>query len=263
MDVSEEAAPLIFTGGKDSFRYSLFDAMQMKSANQFRLYELMKEHSSSGVFLISVDKLRWMLDLGPRKPNSLWGFSRDVIETSRESISQRTDINFEYSGVFKGDEWEASSILFTVEDKSPFFEPDAVEAFLDENSKAIDQALRKFMEDFSEARGISESFYDTKAVELFFEFMKRALSGLGELSLERKRSFDKDTMVVKIKGKSYWIEIRRWRDEDFENRSVEKLFSFVKYHRQRVGWLLSFCPKVNPGVRILTLGGRRILEAVV
>ncbi|MDR2751585.1 MAG: replication initiation protein [Clostridiales bacterium] len=263
MDVSDEAVKLFFNNGKDCFRYSLFDAMQMKSANQFRIYELMKEHSASGVFLISVDRLRWMLDLVPTKQESVWGLRRDVLDASKVVIVERTDVDFDYSGIFKGDEWEISSILFTVNDKSPYIEPSTIEAFMDDNTRMIDQALKKFMEDFTEARGISDSFYEKEAMALFVSYMKRIVGHTGEITLEKKSHLDKAMLVIVIKGKTYWIEIRHWTKEAYETRSAEKLFDFVCAHRQRVGWLLSFCPYVNPAINILTHSGRRVYEAVV
>ena len=76
-------------------------AFELSSAYAIRLYELLTQYKRLGERVISVEDLRFMLDIDDKSYNRWSNFEARVIRFSQEEINTKTDIKFEYEKLFR------------------------------------------------------------------------------------------------------------------------------------------------------------------
>jgi len=61
------------------------------------------------------------------------------------------------------------------------------------------------------------------------------------------------------------IEMKIWRGNAYNERGERQLSEYLDYFHLETGYLVSFCFNRNkqPGLREVTIGGKKIYEAVV
>ena len=102
LECSSKIAPLIREQKGRFLRYKLYNTIYLKSFNQQRIYELLKQYEPIGVRLISLEDLRAFLGIGEGE-YSVWGdFSQKVLKVAQKALRENTDICFEYEPVKKG-----------------------------------------------------------------------------------------------------------------------------------------------------------------
>jgi plasmid replication initiation protein len=78
------------------FSYELQNALKLKSINQIRLYEILKQHEKQGVFDIPLTELRELLFIQNEEYPLFKDFKQKILEVCRKSINELTDISFTY-----------------------------------------------------------------------------------------------------------------------------------------------------------------------
>jgi hypothetical protein len=267
--VSEEAFPLVFGCEAPFFTYTLSDLMGLRSVNQFRLYEILKGNMSALPFVMQVDDLRRLLGIAQGKLPSFAAFRRDVLDACKEAMAGRTDISFDYAPYGTNSKRKVTSVVFLIEQKGERI--DALPLRYQHKSELagtqgcrrfMDEALKRFMLEFGEVRGISMRFYEEKARQLFIGFMARCLGGRGSLRFDGQIG-DKAHIVIQLSNMQHVVEMRVWRGCSFDSRSEDDVFSFLEGYKQSEGWLVSFNPSGAPGAWEIISNGKRIYEVVV
>lgn len=83
-------------------RYKLYNTIYLKSYNQQRIYELLKQYEKIGTRSIDLIDLRAYLSINDNE-YPVWGvFSRDVLKVAQKALRENTDIYFEYEPIKKG-----------------------------------------------------------------------------------------------------------------------------------------------------------------
>lgn len=67
IDASDDALPLMFDFKNRYFKYELWNALRLKSANQVRMYEILKQYENVGKREIAVAELRALLGIDPEE----------------------------------------------------------------------------------------------------------------------------------------------------------------------------------------------------
>jgi plasmid replication initiation protein len=96
MTATQTAMPYFFDI-KPYFSYELQSALKLKSLNQIRFYEIIKQREKIGVFDIKLSELRELLGILPEEYPEYKHFKQNVLEPCKKEINNLTDINFDYT----------------------------------------------------------------------------------------------------------------------------------------------------------------------
>lgn len=99
INASDDALPLLFDFKDRYFKYKLWNALQLRSANQIRMYEILKQYEKIGRRELSVTELRELLGIAPTEYADRTGwsnFKNYVLDSCQEALKQTTDICYTY-----------------------------------------------------------------------------------------------------------------------------------------------------------------------
>lgn len=96
IDAHDKALPLMFDFKGRYFTYQLWNALKLKSSNQLRMYEILKQYEKIGERIISIEELRQLLGIHPEEYPRYERFRNKVLDSCREAIFEYTDIKFTY-----------------------------------------------------------------------------------------------------------------------------------------------------------------------
>ena len=96
IDVHDDALPLMFNLKSHYFRYELWNTLSLKSHNQLRIYEILKQYEKIGYRIIQIGELREMLGIGKEEYPRYNNFKLKVIEPCQKALAEKTDISFTY-----------------------------------------------------------------------------------------------------------------------------------------------------------------------
>ncbi|MCL2411611.1 MAG: replication initiation protein [Treponema sp.] len=102
IDAHDDALPLMFEFKNKYFTYQLWNALRLKSANQVRMYELLKQYEKIGERKLPLEDLRLMLGIEPHEYPKWDRFRHRVLEACQEALAEYTDIKFTYEPIRKG-----------------------------------------------------------------------------------------------------------------------------------------------------------------
>lgn len=96
IDAHDKALPLMFDFKDRYFKYELWNALRLKSANQIRMYEILKQYENIGRRELSVSDLRELLGIAPNE-YPRWDRFRDrVLDSCQQALKETTDICYTY-----------------------------------------------------------------------------------------------------------------------------------------------------------------------
>jgi len=97
-DAHDDAVKLIFDFKEKYVKYELWNVLSLKSANHFRMYEILKQYEKIGVKKFTVSELRRLLGISPdTHARDFSTFRQKVIDSSKNALEKYTDISFTYS----------------------------------------------------------------------------------------------------------------------------------------------------------------------
>lgn len=134
MECSQKIAPMIREQKGRFLRYKLYNTIYLKSYNQQRMYELLKQYEKIGVRTEDLTDLRAYLSVGENE-YSIWGdFSQKVLKVAQKALKENTDICFEYEPVKKGR--KVVAVRFEISKNIDFKDPMEMDKFLPEVADA-------------------------------------------------------------------------------------------------------------------------------
>lgn len=131
---SDKALPFLFGFKEKYFSYRLYNALNLKSSNQLRFYEILKQFEYAKIRIISIDELKIQLGLHEHY-DEFKHFKRDVIVKCQRALKESTDICFDYEPIRKGRKVE--SIKFLIYKNNDFVNDLKLEKFINEKSNDI------------------------------------------------------------------------------------------------------------------------------
>lgn len=183
LECNPKIAPMIREQKGRFLRYKLYNTIFLKSYNQQRIYELLKQYQKIGVRTERLEDLRAFLSIG-KNEYPVWGvFSRDVLKVAQKALSESTDISFEYEPVKKGK--KVVAVKFIINQNDAFKDVLKLEGFFPEGEFEYDggdievsATLEELEEQAEERRKICAGFED----EIFAEFTLKDLETLRSLA---------------------------------------------------------------------------------
>jgi len=96
IDAHDDALPLMFDFKGHYFKYELWNALRLKSKNQLRMYEILKQYEKIGYRTITIQELKEQLGIKEKEYPRYKDFNRDVLRICQHALSDNTDISYTY-----------------------------------------------------------------------------------------------------------------------------------------------------------------------
>lgn len=136
MECTHKIAPMIREQRGRFLRYKLYNTIYLKSFNQQRIYELLKQYESVGVRTESLEDLRAYLSIGEKEYPVWYDFSSKVLKVAQNALKESTDICFDYEPVKKNR--KTVGVKFTIFRNEQFIDKIRVEEFAPRQEVAIE-----------------------------------------------------------------------------------------------------------------------------
>lgn len=99
IDAHDEALPLMFDFKERYFKYELWNALNLSSPNQIRMYEILKQYEKIGQKTFKLDELKRLIGVDVKKYKRFNNFREYVIDSAQRALLEHTDIYFEYETI--------------------------------------------------------------------------------------------------------------------------------------------------------------------
>ena len=134
IDAHDKALPLMFDFKNRYFKYELWNALRLKSPNQIRMYEILKQYETLGRREITVEDLRELIGVDKKEYSGRTGwsdFKKKVLDSCQQALKENTDICFTYERgkTGKGGKW--LTIIFHISKNADYKDPLSLEKFID------------------------------------------------------------------------------------------------------------------------------------
>ena len=155
IDAHDKALPLMFDFKDKYFKYELWNALRLKSANQVRMYEILKQYETIGKRELKVSDLRELLGISPNEYPRWNNFKDRVLDSCQRALKQFTDICFTYDRGKTGQGGKWLTIIFTISKNNEYdgqmtmFETE-LRGFIDLDAIKMETAPEKNIEPDSE-----------------------------------------------------------------------------------------------------------------
>jgi len=115
IDAHDDMLPLIFQFKEKYFTYELWNALRLKSTNQLRMYEILKQYEYAGERTISIRNLKDLLGIDAKDYPRYTDFKMHVLEVCQKALEEYTDLKYEFepSGK-KGKGGKVLSLKFSI-----------------------------------------------------------------------------------------------------------------------------------------------------
>ena len=101
IDAHDKALPLMFLYKEKYFTYKLSNALRVKSSNQIRMYELLKQYEKIGSRILSVEELRRQIGIKEKEYPRFGDFRISVLDACQKALAEYTDIKYTYESYGK------------------------------------------------------------------------------------------------------------------------------------------------------------------
>lgn len=152
IDAHDKALPLMFEFKNRYFTYELWNALRLKSPNQVRMYEILKQYEHLGKREIAVTELRELLGIDQNEYTLWQNFKVRVLDSCQQALKETTDICFTYERGKSGRGGKWLSIVFYIKKNTNYIDQLTLEEFIasQPNSELIDSSVSNADASFEE-----------------------------------------------------------------------------------------------------------------
>ena len=176
IDAHDQSLPLMFEFKEKYFTYELWNALRLKSSNQLRMYELLKQYEKLGDRTIPLDDLKQLLGLDKSDYLRYDNFKMCVLDVCQEALKTYTDIKFTYEPVRKsGKGRKIKAIKFTISRNDNHVDPLSLADFID-IGKQDDTIETEFTSDRMEfLAGACENEFNEAEIRVLYNLIVQIL----------------------------------------------------------------------------------------
>lgn len=174
IDAHDKALPLLFEFKNKYFTYQLFNALRLRSSNQLRMYELLKQYEKIGYRVLAVEELKELLGIDKNEYGDRFdNFKKRVLDVCQQALFAYTDIKFTYEPF--GKKGKGGKILFLkffIKKNGDFSDQLTLEMFIDEKKEEFDEIEPTVFDE--RIRFLSEACNDefsTKEIVVLYNLM--------------------------------------------------------------------------------------------
>jgi len=134
IDAHDKALPLMFEFKNKYFTYQLWNALRLKSSNQLRMYEILKQYQTIGSRILTIEDLKSLLGIGKDEYNGRWNnFKKYVLDACQQALEEYTDIKFTYEPYGKkGKGGKILKLIFFIEKNENYTDQLTLNTFIEE-----------------------------------------------------------------------------------------------------------------------------------
>lgn len=96
IDAHDDALPLMFDYKNRYFSYQIGNILRLRSFNQLRMYELLKQYYTIGEKIYCIEDLRNDLGIGRNEYSSYNNFKVRVLQSCQKALAEKTDLKFTF-----------------------------------------------------------------------------------------------------------------------------------------------------------------------
>ena len=153
IDAHDDALPLMFEFKEKYFTYELWNALTLKSSNQLRMYELLKQYEKLGYRIFAVDDLKELLGMKKSDYPRYNSFKADVLDVCKEALETSTDIKFTYEPTGKlGRGAKVYHLKFNIYKNENYIIPPTLSDYIDAIDAETDKIDKEIEIDFKSER---------------------------------------------------------------------------------------------------------------
>ena len=130
IDAHDRALPLMFEFKNKYFTYELWNALRLKSANQVRMYEILKQWERAGEKEFKVEELRGLLGIAPNEYPRWDRFRVRVLDSCQQALKETTDICYTYERGTVGNGGKWLSIVFHIYKNTDYVDQLTLDEFI-------------------------------------------------------------------------------------------------------------------------------------
>ena len=136
-DAHDDALPLMFDFKNRYFKYELWNALRLKSTNQVRMYEILKQYESLGQRELTIKELRDLLGIAANEYDRWERFRVRVLDSCQQALKETTDICYTYERgrVGKGGKW--LTIVFYIRKNEDYVDQLTLDEFIAQQPEPI------------------------------------------------------------------------------------------------------------------------------
>jgi len=223
IDAHDKALPLMFDFKSRYFTYQLFNALRLKSSNQLRMYEILKQYQVAGERVLTVDELRELLGIGKNEYPRYNDFKNRVLDSCQHALAEHTDIKFTYEPHGKkGNGGKVLILKFTIEKNEDYTDQLTLDMFIDEQKATADATDRE------DGEGYEHNPYSNR-IELLSdacngEFKHIEIELLYGLILDHEPQLSTDEIALH----DYLHRRYQYLNSQAHKRSIPKRFGYLK-----------------------------------
>lgn len=147
IDAHDKALPLMFDFKDRYFRYELWNALRLKSANQIRMYEILKQYENIGRRELSVSDLRELLGIAPNE-YPRWDRFRDrVLDSCQQALKETTDICYTYERGKTGTGGKWLTIIFHISKNTDYVDQLTLFELIGEGGESSEPPAQELLND--------------------------------------------------------------------------------------------------------------------
>ena len=136
IDAHDQALPLMFDFKEKYFSYKLWNTLKLKSSNQIRMYEILKQYEKIGYRIMTVDYLKMQLGIGEKEYQRFNNLVYRVIEPCKKALEENTDIKFTYEPYgAKGKFGKTLELKFNIFKNNCYQDQLTLDEFIEEQKK--------------------------------------------------------------------------------------------------------------------------------
>lgn len=137
INASDDALPLMFNFKSHYFKYELWNALRLKSANQIRMYEILKQYEKVGRRELTINELRELLGIEKNEYSRFERFRVRVLDSCQQALAESTDIKYTYERgkTGKGGKW--LTIIFHIQKNTSYKDPLSLSEFIEMKSEEL------------------------------------------------------------------------------------------------------------------------------
>jgi plasmid replication initiation protein len=231
IDAHDKALPLMFEFKNRYFSYKLWNALRLRSVNQLRMYEVLKQYEGVGERILSIEELRGLLGIAKDEYPRYNNFKQWVLEPCLQALAEHTDIKFSYEPHGKrGQGGKIQFLRFIISKNEDYVDQLTLDMYIEES--------RLTVESDAEADGVPEDEYSAlyrERIEFFLEACNNEFSFEQVAELNNILKENKD---VKFRDETvcYDYIYRRYIKMDLQDKQtkgtdnqVKSRFGLVRY----------------------------------
>lgn len=177
IDAHDEALPLMFEFKNRYFTYQLWNALRLKSYNQLRMYEILKQYESIGERIIFVEELKELLGISAKEYSRFENFKTRVLNSCQEALEKYTDIKFTYEPYKKGPSGKILSLKFTIKHNDDYENPLSLDKFisLKDQPKEINPAEQIMQERLEFLNQACNNEFSIPQIQVIYDLLLKIL----------------------------------------------------------------------------------------